>query len=530
MKNILLLIFVLLPILCEVSSLHAETTTAIANLQKDNENSMVNKLDSEIKSFKPFDCKKLDTEYLRINERNDCLIIQELSNEYLIKPQKIDPNTWNKPLLLRYLDNHKDGKILAHTWNNIVEWGGNSNKQPISHLVVLEMPNLLNLFNGDPKQLSSEHITLPLTARRIHTIDVDKDGNKEIVYLSNREDGRNRKNNWKDFNYIFDLNKKQLKQFGSSHFSHDLMSFDFNQDGYVEIIDYFYGEGKPSGIEVCDLENEKCWLSEEIGEFVDIGFNHIFSSKNGAIIFGGCPGLGDTSFCWSNISFNNEQIKLTKIDQYDLKPKPKAKAKFKIWTGDINNKPGYWIEGSDKKEFKMADRAWMSASLDFNGDGFIDSMAIEKEVFCKRRKAAEPFDRSGGDCNDMASLYIFKNLDDERFEKHQVLETSINDDFRIEKADINKDGTMDLYGLVQGYYNPWMACNYTQLKSIYLNINNKLFEKASENFVETNFGMYGCERASSFFNKENKYYRLFISTPSPESKTAYLGIENYTQN
>ena len=55
MKNILLLIFVLLPILCEVSSLQAETTTAIANLQKDNENSVVNKLDSEIKSFKPFD-------------------------------------------------------------------------------------------------------------------------------------------------------------------------------------------------------------------------------------------------------------------------------------------------------------------------------------------------------------------------------------------------------------------------------------------------------------------------------------------
>ena len=29
--------------------------------------------------------------------------------------------------------------------------------------------------------------------------------------------------------------------------------------------------------------------------------------------------------------------------------------------------------------------------------------------------------------------------------KHQVLETSINDAFRIEKADINKDGTTDIY-------------------------------------------------------------------------------------
>ncbi len=314
MKKILPLIFVLLPILCKTSSLQGEASAEIANLQKDDENSVVHKLNSEIKTFKPFDCKKLDTEYLRINELNDCLIIQELRNEYLIKPQKIDPNTWNKPLLLRYLDNHKDGKILAHTWNNIVEWGGESNEQPFSHLVVLEIPNLFNLFNGNSEQISSEHITLPLTARRINTLDVNKDGNKEIIYLSNREDGRNRKNNWKDFNYIYDLNKKNLKQFGTPNFSHDLMSFDFNKDGFIEIIDYFYGEGKPSAIEICDLKNEKCWLSREIAKFVDIGFNHIFSSKNGAIIFGGCPGLGDTSFCWSNISFNNEKINLSKID------------------------------------------------------------------------------------------------------------------------------------------------------------------------------------------------------------------------
>ena len=50
--------------------------------------------------------------------------------------------------------------------------------------------------------------------------------------------------------------KKFLKRFGSSHFSHDLMSFDFNKDGYVEILDYFYGEGKPSAVEICDLRTK----------------------------------------------------------------------------------------------------------------------------------------------------------------------------------------------------------------------------------------------------------------------------------
>ena len=56
-------------------------------------------------------------------------------------------------------------------------------------------------------------------------------------------------------------------------------------------------------------------------------------------------------------------------------------------------------------------------------------------------------------------------LNDEKFEKHQIIPTTINDTFRIEKADINKDGTLDLYGFKQGYYNPWNVCdrhNYIQ--------------------------------------------------------------------
>ena len=43
---------------------------------------------SESKDFKPFNCNKLETEFLRINKRNDCLIIQELSNEYEVKSMK----------------------------------------------------------------------------------------------------------------------------------------------------------------------------------------------------------------------------------------------------------------------------------------------------------------------------------------------------------------------------------------------------------------------------------------------------------
>ena len=478
------------------------------------------------KIFKPFDCRKLETEHLRINNRNDCFIIHELSNKYNVKSHDVDPNTWNRPLLLRYISNKDGEKIIAHTWNNVVKWGESSNKQPLSHLVVIDIPNLNKLFETNINQISSKLYNLPLTARRVDTFDADNDGDEEIIYLSNKEDGRNRNSSWKDVNYIFDLNDNSLSKFGSSHFSHDLMYTDFDKDGYFEVIDYFYDPG--GQIEVCNLKTNKCKKTKNSSQFIDIGFNHILQSKDETILFGGCPNLGDTSFCWSKIDYQNDKLTFEKLDSFELKSKPKDEAKFLIWTGDVQKKPGYWVKDTNKKEFKLADRAWMSASIDFNNDGYIDSLGIEKEVVCKRKDTSKPFSRSKGDCKDEAYLYVFKNINDAKFEKHQVMPTSINDAFRIEKADINKDGTLDVYGFKQGYYNPWMACKYPQLKSIYLNIKNEYFEHATSKFINENFGLYGCERASNFFEKDNQYYRLFITIPNEESEIAYVGIENYT--
>ena len=49
-------------------------------------------------------------------------------------------------------------------------------------------------------------------------------------------------------------------------------------------------------------------------------------------------------------------------------------------------------------------------------------------------------------------------------------------------------------------------------------MNNEYFEQASEEFIEENFGLYGCERMSNFFEKDGQYYRLFITIPDAESK------------
>ena len=84
-----------------------------------------------------------------------------------------------------------------------------------------------------------------------------------------------------------------------------------------------------------------------------------------------------------------------------------------------------------------------------------------------------------------------------------------------------------MYGFVQGYPGPWINCKREQLKSVYLNQNGEFFEKTSSKFIKDNFGMYGCERASSFFENDGSYYRLFITMPSAESEEAYLGLERY---
>ena len=476
--------------------------------------------------FIPFKCENLQTDFLRINDKNNCVIIQKLSNSFEVKSNDFDKNTWQSPQIIKYLDNKDGGKIITHSWNNVVQWGEKSNKQPFSHLVVLNINDLNTLFSSS-LEIKSNHLTLPVSLRRVEAFDTDTDGNEEIIYLSNREDGRNRNSSWKDVNYIFDLKSNTLTKFGSSQFSHDLMYLDFDKDGYIEILDYYYGDKKPPAIEVCDLKTDKCKVDKNAGKFVDIGFNNLFATKNSSIIFGGCPNLGNTTFCWAEVEYKKNKLKFKKLANYEFKKKPKDEADFLIWTGDVEDKPGYWVKGSDRKQFKMADRSWISASIDFNSDGFTDTVAIEKNVFCTRDDSKVPFNRSGGDCKDEAFMYIFKNSNDSSFEKHQIIPTSINDSFRIEKADVNKDGTIDLYGFVQGYPNPWMNCKREQLKSVYLNQNGEYFEKTSNKFIKDNFGMYGCERASNFFEKDGNYYRLFITMPSAESEEAYLGIEKY---
>ena len=73
---------------------------------------------------------RIEHERFRINDKNECVIIQKLSNKYEVKSYDYDQNTWNKPQILEFLNNKDGAKIIAHSWNNVVKWGEQSNKQP----------------------------------------------------------------------------------------------------------------------------------------------------------------------------------------------------------------------------------------------------------------------------------------------------------------------------------------------------------------------------------------------------------------
>ena len=52
---------------------------------------------------------------------------------------------------------------------------------------------------------------------------------------------------------------------------------------------------------------------------------------------------------------------------------------------------------------------------------------------------------------------------------------SLNGSFRIETADINKDGTDDIYGFKEDWFNPWIDCK-KQVSAMYFNQENCLFQ------------------------------------------------------
>ena len=61
-----------------------------------------------------------------------------------------------------------------------------------------------------------------------------------------------------------------------------------------------------------------------------------------------------------NLTKIQKKVKFEKLDSYQFKEKPTDKANFLLWTGDINDKPGYWEDGSDTTGISMKDQDWVN--------------------------------------------------------------------------------------------------------------------------------------------------------------------------
>jgi hypothetical protein len=216
-------------------------------------------LDAKVrKPFKASNCKDYFYNNLRLNSKSDCFVLAKLDHPYEVPVHHGAKNIWNTMMMLDAQPTTTGGMSLnAYTYDQTVKTGTNSDARPKTHLVSVVLNDLLLLEGG--LTVPAKEWELALVPRRLSFVDIDVDGDIELLLLANQEDGRLRSSSWKDKNYIFSPSDNTLKSFGTPQFSHDLMISDFDQDGHVEVLDHYYGvPGKRGGVEHCNLKTGKC--------------------------------------------------------------------------------------------------------------------------------------------------------------------------------------------------------------------------------------------------------------------------------
>ena len=415
--------------------------------------------------------------------------------------------------------------LHAYTYDQTVEYGTDSDVRPKTHLVTVEIkdPSLLQ----DGLNISAKEWEFALVPRRLTFKDIDLDGDTELLLLANQEDGRIRLKNgssWKDKNYIFSPSQNTLKSFGTSQFSHDLMISDFDQDGHIEVMDHYYGvPGKRSGIEHCNLKTGKC-KNYFINKLLDNGFTAFTQNGAGGMMFGPCADKAGLELCWLDVRSNSGKLKFSKIAKHKLGERPRDKTKFLTWTGNIDYKQGTF-EDDTKTVFNLLDRPWISHMTDFDKDGDEDTLALDVKVKCEKPKNQKYFDRNK-DCKREANALFFENLDGKSINLLQSIAVDYHGQNKLLTGDVNRDGLPDIYG----YRDQWHVndCN-KQFTMVFLNNDNEGYKLMEKEDLINNFGKYGCENGSVFFEHNGTNYRLFTTQKVAGPSTAYLAIEVFSR-
>ena len=476
--------------------------------------------------FKASKCRDVFYRNLRLYSKSDCFVLAELDHPYEVPVHQGATNIWNTMMMLEAQPTTTGGVSLhAYTYDQTVEYGTDSDVRPKTNLVTVEIkdPSLLQ----DGLNISAKEWEFALVPRRLTFKDIDLDGDTELLLLANQEDGRIRLKNgssWKDKNYIFSPSQNTLKSFGTSQFSHDLMISDFDQDGHIEVMDHYYGvPGKRSGIEHCNLKTGKC-KNYFINKLLDNGFTAFTQNGAGGMMFGHCADKAGLELCWLDVRSNSGKLKFSKIAKHKLGERPRDKTKFLTWTGNIDYKQGTF-EDDTKTVFNLLDSPWISHMTDFDKDGDEYTLALDVKVKCEKPKNQEYFDRNK-DCKREANALFFENIDGKSVNLLQSISVDYHVQNKLLTGDVNRDGLPDIYG----YRDQWHVndCN-KQFTMVFLNNDNEGYKLMEKEDLINNFGKYGCENGSVFFEHNGTNYRLFTTQKVAGPSTAYLAIEVFSR-
>jgi hypothetical protein len=489
-------------------------------------------------------CKTITDDYERTN-RGDCVVIAHFNetSSNLVGPDKGDETTaiWDKEGIYPAIRKGKDKSL------EFVMWAPDQPTKPwtkhggpgLAHMVNLKF-DINEVFEKKTElAFKNNSRKMPFSVRRYELNDLNNDGLPGLFLLGSREDGRGEWNkpridkvpsNMIDYNFIYDFERDRITTFGEKTFSHDFGIYDFDNDGFKDILDmtlsndgtgYFYCDGKTlncawrstdqfingQSFLAYDSETKKVFLNARCGK-------RYVTDHNG----------GKFWLCWFSVEEKGSKLQFKLIQKFEFQKPFDAKIKWMTFFGEI--KPllfqGWKVDGySVDERIRKSAGGTATAFKDLDGDGDLDMITYRKDYDCVKKDLSRNY-YNFEDCDQFThSDYIFLQ-NDGKFELSEINEGGIRKATNgYDFEDLNKDGHVDI--IPRGVYYGKCVDSY---ENVLINNGDGTFNRTNKKFS----GRYGCELASNFFEHDGQRYRVFTFKPEVKEHTffdydVYLAIE-----
>ena len=502
------------------------------------------KFEQTVRSSVP--CKTITKDYDRTN-RGTCVVIAHFdetsSNYYFSEEDDVTTGTWDKRGIYPAIRKGKDKSLEFVMWapdQPVKPWTKHGGPG-LAHMVNLKF-DINEIFEKKTElAFKNNSRKMPFNVRRYELNDLNNDGLPDLFLLGSREDGRGEWNkpridkvpsNMIDYNFIYDFERDRITTFGEKTFSHDFGIYDFDNDGYKDILDMTLSErgGKRSYL-YCDGKSLNCrWKTSNQFingyTFIDYDFNSakVLMNARCGKLYSTEGFYGKFELCWFEVKKSGTGLSFKIINKFELQKGYNAKIRWQTFFGDIKPlAPLAWkVDGYPVDErIRKSAGGTATAFKDLDGDGDLDMITYRKDYDCVKKDLSRNY-YNFEDCDQFThSDYVFLQ-NDGKFELSQIIEGGIRDaTIGYDFEDLNKDGYPDI--LPRGVYEGRCIDTY---ENILISNGDGTFDRTDEKFS----GRYGCELASNFFEHKGQRYRAFTFKPEVKEPwhfgfDVYLAIE-----